>query len=109
MCWVISRPSLVLVALVAAVGFQLRSAILGVPPVLPAIRDDVHLSFTAAGALTALPVLCLGVAAIPGAVLVNRFGGRIVGGAGTGGLGLAGLLPLAPPLPASPYPLPAGM
>src|SRR2546429_5421417 len=103
MCWVISRPSLVLVALVAAVGFQLRSAIVGVPPVLPAIRDDVHLSFTAAGALTALPVLCLGAAAVPGALLAGRFGARAVVGAGTAALGQAALLRLAPPLPASLY------
>jgi CP family cyanate transporter-like MFS transporter len=103
MCRVISRPRLRLVALVAAIGFQLRAVILGVPPVLPALKDDLHLSFTAAGILTALPVLCLGAAAIPGAVLVNRFGARFVVGAGTAALGLAALLRLAPPVPASLY------
>lgn len=85
--------------MIAAVGFQLRSVVLAVPPVLPAIRDDLHLSFTAAGVLTALPVLCLGAAALPGAALVNRFGARLVVGAGTAGLGLAALLRLAPPEP----------
>src|SRR5258706_598405 len=50
-----SRP--VLIALVVAVGMQLRAVVLDVPPVLPAIRDDLHLSFTLAGTLTALPVL----------------------------------------------------
>ena len=88
-----------LVALVAAVGFQLRAVVLAVPPVLPAIRDDLHLTFTAAGALTALPVLCLGAAAVPGAFLVNRFGARLVVGAGTAGLGVTALLRLAPPEP----------
>jgi CP family cyanate transporter-like MFS transporter len=97
--WAVFRSRLPLVALVAAVGFQLRSVVLAVPPVLPAIRDDLHLTFTAAGALTALPVLCLGAAAVPGAVLVNRFGARLVVGAGTAGLGVAALLRLAPPEP----------
>jgi MFS transporter, CP family, cyanate transporter len=97
----VTASRLRLVALIAAVGFQLRSVVLGVPPVLPAIRDDLHLSFTAAGALTALPVLCLGAAAVPGAVLVNRLGARLVVGAGTAGLGVAALLRLAPPVPAA--------
>ena len=91
------------VALIAAVGFQLRSVIVGVPPVLPSIRDDLHLSYSAAGALSAIPVLCLGAAALPGAVLVNRYGARRVVGAGTLALGLAGLLRVAPPLPAALY------
>jgi CP family cyanate transporter-like MFS transporter len=95
------RSRLPLVALVAAVGFQLRAVVLAVPPVLPAIRDDLHLTFTAAGTLTALPVLCLGAAAVPGAVLVNRFGARLVVGAGTAGLGAAALLRLVPPEPAA--------
>jgi MFS transporter, CP family, cyanate transporter len=90
-------------ALIALLGFNLRSVILGVPPVLPAIREDLGLSFTSTGVLVALPVLCLGVGAIPGAVLVNRFGASAVVGAGALGLGLAGLLRLAPPLPAALY------
>ncbi|HKF78324.1 MAG TPA: MFS transporter [Candidatus Dormibacteraeota bacterium] len=94
---------LTLVGLIATIGFQLRAPILGVPPVLPDVRDDLHLSFTAAGALTALPVLCLGAAAVPGAVLVNRFGARRVIGAATVGLGLAALLRLAPPVPGALY------
>jgi MFS transporter, CP family, cyanate transporter len=93
------RSRLPLVTLVAAVGFQLRAVVLAVPPVLPAIRDDLHLTFTAAGALTALPVLCLGAAAVPGAFLVDRFGARLVVGAGTAGLGVTALLRLAPPEP----------
>lgn len=95
------RSRLPLVALVAAVGFQLRSVVLAVPPVLPAIRDDLHLTFTAAGALTALPVLCLGAAAVPGAILVSRHGARLVVGVATAGLGVAALLRLAPPEPAA--------
>ena len=102
MCGV-TRSRLPLVVLIAAVGFQLRSVVLAVPPVLPAIRDDLHLTFTEAGTLTALPVLCLGAAAVPGAVLADRFGARLVVGLGTAGLGAAALLRLAPPQPAALY------
>jgi MFS transporter, CP family, cyanate transporter len=97
------RGRLGLVALVAVAGFQLRSIITGVSPVLPAVRDDLHLSYSAAGALSALPVLCLGAAALPGAVLVNRYGARAVVGMGTVGLGLAALLRLSPPEPLTLY------
>lgn len=103
MCSALSTTRLTLITLVAVVGFNLRSVILGVPPVLPAIRDDLQLSFTATGALTALPVLCLGAAAIPGAFLVNRFGAPSIVGAGALGLGVAALLRLAPPVPAALY------
>ncbi len=97
------RSPLAAAVLIAVVGFQLRSVILGVPPVLPALRDDLDLSFTEAGTLTAVPVVCLGAAAIPGTLLVNRFGARLVVGAGTLGLGMAGLLRLAPPVPVALY------
>lgn len=88
-------------ALIVLVGFQFRSIVLAVPPVLPEIRNELHLTFFATGALTAIPVLGLGAAAIPGAILVNRFGARKVIGVATLGLGLAALLRIAPPLPYS--------
>jgi MFS transporter, CP family, cyanate transporter len=94
-------PSWRVVALIGLVGFQLRSIIVAVPPVLPQLRADLHLSFSATGALTAVPVLGLGAAAIPGALLVNRFGARKVVGAATLGLGLAALLRISPPIPYS--------
>ena len=50
--------------------------ILGVSPVLPAIRSELHLSFALSGALTALPVMCLGLFAVPGALLSNLLGPR---------------------------------
>ncbi|HEY2598341.1 MAG TPA: MFS transporter, partial [Candidatus Dormibacteraeota bacterium] len=56
------RPSWWLVALIALIGFQLRSVIIGVSPVLPEVRADLHLSFSAAGALTSIPVICFGIA-----------------------------------------------
>lgn len=58
------------------VGFNLRAVLLGVPPVLERVQSDLHLSYTAAGLLTAIPILVLGAAALPGAALVRRIGGH---------------------------------
>ncbi len=63
-------------ALITVVGFNLRSVILGVPPVLPLIQHDLGLSYSATGFLTALPVLVLGVAALPAGLLAERIGPR---------------------------------
>jgi CP family cyanate transporter-like MFS transporter len=60
------------------VGFNLRAVLLGVPPALGHVRDDLGLSYTASGLLTSLPVLVLGVLAFPGAALVRRRGGHRV-------------------------------
>lgn len=62
--------------LVTVVAFNLRSVILGISPVLPAIRSELHLSFAVSGALTSMPFLCLGVFAVPGALLSNLVGPR---------------------------------
>jgi MFS transporter, CP family, cyanate transporter len=94
-------PSFRSAALITLIGFQLRSVIVGVPPVLPELRADLHLSFLATGALTGIPVLGLGAAAVPGALLVNRFGARRVVSAAALGLGLAASMRLSPPLPYS--------
>lgn len=50
--------------------------ILAVPPVLPAIHRDLTLSEAAVGALTGLPVLLLGAAAVAGSLLIARLGAR---------------------------------
>ncbi len=60
------------------VGFNLRAVLLAVPPVLSAVRRDLHLSYTGAGLLTALPVLAFALAAVPGARLVARLGAHRV-------------------------------
>lgn len=59
-------------ALVAVAG-NLRLAITSVPPLIDAISSDLGLSNTAAGALTTLPVLCMGVFA----PLANRVAHRL--------------------------------
>ncbi len=62
--------------LVTLVGFNLRTVILAVPPILPLIQHDLGLSYTATGVLTALPILVLGCCAWPAGLLVGRIGGR---------------------------------
>lgn len=49
---------------------------LAIPPVLPEIHRDLAMSEAAVGALTGLPLLLLGVAAVGGSVLIARIGAR---------------------------------
>jgi MFS transporter, CP family, cyanate transporter len=63
-------------ALLWLIGAQLRLTILAVPPVLPLIHRDLALSEKAIGVLSALPVLLLALAAIPGSLMVARLGAR---------------------------------
>jgi CP family cyanate transporter-like MFS transporter len=78
-------------------AFQLRSVIFGVPPVLPEIRSDLHLSFSATGGLSSVVTFCFGAFALPGALLLNRFGARQVMGIGLLAAGASGLIRLLPP------------
>src|SRR2546423_6566271 len=62
--------------LIVAVGFNLRSVILAVPPVLPLIQQNLGLSYPATGFLTALPVLVLACTAWPSGLFIERVGSR---------------------------------
>ena len=55
-------------------GNALRVTILAVPPVIPLIHDDLHLSETQVGLLMGLPLAMFAIAALPGSLLVARFG-----------------------------------
>ncbi len=66
----------VVCALIVAVGFNLRSVILAVPPVLPLIQQNLGLSYTAIGFLTALPVFVLACTAWPSGLFIERVGSR---------------------------------
>src|SRR5262245_50531733 len=55
-------------------GITLRVTILAVPPVIPLIHDDLHLSETQVGLLMGLPLAVFAIAAIPGSLLVARLG-----------------------------------
>ena len=80
--------------LLTLVGFNLRSVILAVPPVLPLIQHDLKLSYTQTGLLTAVPVLVLAVAAWPSGLLAERIGERRCVSIGLALLGSGALLRL---------------
>jgi len=61
-------------ALLWLAGICLRITVLAIPPVIPLMHQSFALSQSAVGALTSLPVLLFSFAAIPGSVLVARFG-----------------------------------
>jgi CP family cyanate transporter-like MFS transporter len=63
-------------------GVGLRLTILAVPPVIPLIQADLKLSGTEIGILSGLPLILFAIAALPGSLLIARFGAlaTLVGG-----------------------------
>ena len=61
-------------ALLWLAGAGLRLTLLAVPPVIPLIHAELGLSETEIGTLGTLPSLLLAAAAIPGSLLIARFG-----------------------------------
>ncbi len=55
-------------------GACLRLTVLAIPPVVPLLHADLHLSETGIGWLSSLPPLMFAIAAVPGAILIARFG-----------------------------------
>jgi len=53
------------------VGNALRLPILAVPPVIPALRGELHLSGTQIGILTGLPVFLFAIAALAGMLMFS--------------------------------------
>jgi CP family cyanate transporter-like MFS transporter len=73
-------------------GLALRPQIVGVGPLIPAIQDDLDISHAVAGLLGTIPVLCMGVFALPAPRLTRRYGTRLAIAACLaliGGFGLA--------------------
>jgi MFS transporter, CP family, cyanate transporter len=69
---------MLLVALFAG-ALALRPQLVGIGPLLPAIQRDLGLSHAAAGTLSAIPVLCMGLLAVSaGGVLRGARAGRAV-------------------------------
>jgi CP family cyanate transporter-like MFS transporter len=76
-------------------GMTMRITILAVPPVIPLIHNDLEMTQAQVGLLVSLPVLVFAIAAVPGSLLIARFGtlrtlivGMVVtalAGAGRGG------------------------
>jgi len=67
------RPLTALLLLWLA-GVALRLTILAVPPVIPLIHDDLHLSETEVGILSGIPMVLFAGAAIAGSLMVARLG-----------------------------------
>ena len=64
----------VCVILLWITGAGLRITILAVPPLIRLIHDDLGLTETEVGILTGLPPVLFGLAAVPGSLLIARFG-----------------------------------
>jgi MFS transporter, CP family, cyanate transporter len=63
-----------LLCLLWLTGVSMRITILAVPPVIPLIHAELHLSEAQVGFLVSLPLLMFALAAVPGALLVHRLG-----------------------------------
>ena len=69
-----SREFLTALVLLWLSGTGLRMTILAVPPVIPLIHKDLQLTQAGVGFLTALPPLLFAAAAVPGSLLIAKFG-----------------------------------
>lgn len=96
----VARPSTrhiwTALALLWLSGLGLRLTLLAVPPVIPLIHTDLGLNEVEVGTLGTLPSLLLAAAAIPGSLLIARFGatsalvfGLLLVGFGSAARGLA--------------------
>jgi CP family cyanate transporter-like MFS transporter len=72
------RAKALWLAAIVLVALNLRPVIASVPPLLDAVIGDLGLSATAAGLLTTVPVLCMGLFAPVGAVASYRVGAERV-------------------------------
>ena len=89
-------PAWVVVVLIVAIGLNLRASLGSVPPLLDDINADLHLSNTAAGLLTSLAVVCMGLCAPLGQKLGARIGAELATGCAMVVLAVAGLVRLVP-------------
>jgi len=65
-----------LTSLLWLAGVAMRMSILAMPPVIPEVHADLHLSETQVGLLIGLPLAVFAAAAIPGSLLIARVGTR---------------------------------
>jgi MFS transporter, CP family, cyanate transporter len=71
-----ARPLLVSFGLLWLAGAALRMTVLAVPPLLPLIHSGLGLTETEIGTLAGLPSLLFATAAVPGSLLIARFGAK---------------------------------
>ena len=88
--------TIIAVALLWLAGNALRLTILAIPPVIQMIKDDLGLTATEVGVLAGIPIILFAGAALPGSLLLARFGpvrtlltGLVISGIGSGLRGAA--------------------
>jgi CP family cyanate transporter-like MFS transporter len=57
-------------------GVAMRMTILAMPPVIPLVHDELHMSETQVGLLVGLPLAIFALAAVPGSLLIARIGAK---------------------------------
>jgi MFS transporter, CP family, cyanate transporter len=67
-------PDPIRLSLLWLCGACLRLTVLAIPPVIPLLHADLHLSETEIGWLSSVPPMLFAIAAVPGALLIARFG-----------------------------------
>lgn len=67
-------PAFLIIGVIALIGLNLRAALGALPPLLPDIDDELHLSSAGAGALTSVAVVSMGLCAPLGQRLSARIG-----------------------------------
>jgi MFS transporter, CP family, cyanate transporter len=77
-------------------GVATRMTILAMPPVIPLVHEELHMSETQVGLLVGLPLALFAVAAVPGSLLIARIGaqlavlvGMLIAGVASGARGAA--------------------
>jgi MFS transporter, CP family, cyanate transporter len=102
-----------LLAALFLAAFALRPQLVGVGPLLPEIDEDLGVSHAVAGLLATIPVLCMGLFALPAAQVSARVGTRAAIGACLAGIAAFGLMraaaPGAPLVLALTFPIGVGM
>jgi MFS transporter, CP family, cyanate transporter len=58
-------------------GVAMRMTILAMPPVIPLVHDELHMSETQVGLLIGLPLALFAIAAVPGSLLIARIGTQL--------------------------------
>ena len=58
-------------------GVAMRMTILAMPPVIPLVHRELHLSETQVGLLVGLPLAVFAIAAVPGSLLIARIGAKL--------------------------------
>ena len=78
-------------------GLALRPQIVGVGPLIPSIERDLDVSHAVAGLLGTIPVLWMGVFALPAPALARRYGSRLAIAACLALIGVFGVARAAAP------------